>query len=437
MKTVYVAMSADLIHPGHLNIIQQAREYGEITVGLLTDKAIASYKRLPYLSYEQRKVVVENLKGVTKVIPQETLDYVPNLKQLRPDYVIHGDDWRTGPQKETRARVIATLKEWGGELIEPPYTSGISSTVLNESLRSIGTTPQLRIGRLRRLIEFKSSVRLMEAHSGLTGLVVENTKLDQAGAEVEFDGMWISSLTDSTIKGRPDNEVVDFTSRLNTINQILDVTTKPLVMDGDTGGAPEHFVFMVRTLERLGVSAVIIEDKVGRKRNSLLGPDDHQSQAPIEDFCAKIRQGKQSQITDDFMVIARIESFTLGAGLDDALTRAQAYIEAGADAIMIHSKEKDAHEIVSFCKAYAKLEARVPLVAVPTTYSQITEAELADIGVSVIIYANHLLRSAYPAMIKTAQSILKHGRAFEAESICMSIAEILNLLPGARSGEDS
>jgi phosphoenolpyruvate phosphomutase len=435
MKTVYVAMSADLIHPGHLNIIHQARAYGELTVGLLTDKAIASYKRLPFLSFEQRRAIVENIKGVERVIPQETLDYVPNLRKLKPDYVVHGDDWRTGPQRDTRQRVIETLQEWGGTLIEPPYTDGISSTAINDHLRSIGTTPQVRIRRLRRLIESKPIVRILEAHSGLTGLVVETVSVDVEGTKREFDGVWVSSLTDSAIKGKPDTELVDFSSRLGTINQILDVTTKPLILDGDTGGSDEHFAFMVKTLERLGVSAVIIEDKIGLKRNSLLGADDLQQQAPIGDFCARLTHGKRVQLTDDFMVIARIESLILGAGHDDAVRRAQAYIEAGADAIMIHSKAADANEITAFCRAYRSFKNRVPLVAVPTTYNRTTETELAELGVRVVIYANHLLRSAYPAMVRTAQSILEHQRSYEAEETCLPIAEILTLLPGSPSSD--
>jgi len=428
MKKVYVAMSADLIHPGHLNIINEARKYGEVTVGLLTDRAIASYKRLPFLSYEQRKVVVENIKGVTEVVPQETLDYVPNLRRLKPDFVVHGDDWRTGPQKDTRAAVIAALAEWGGKLIEPPYTTGISSTVLNENLRSIGTTPQIRLKRLRRLLEAKPIARVIEAHNGLTGLIVENARVTHNGTVHEFDGAWVSSLTDSTVKGKPDIEIVDFTSRLNTVNQILDATTKPLILDGDTGGTDEHFAFMVKTLERLGVSAVIIEDKVGPKKNSLFGTDVEQRQATIDDFCSRIGHGKRAQITDDFMVIARIESLILKAGLPDALKRAQAYIEAGADGIMIHSNQPTAGEVEAFCSEYRKLQRRVPLVAVPTTYGSVTEQELADMGINLVIYANHLLRSAYPAMLKTAETILAHGRASEAEPFCMSIAEILSLI---------
>lgn len=435
MKKVYVAMSADLIHPGHLNIIKEAAKYGEITIGLLTDQAIAAYKRLPHMSYEQRKIVVENIKGVAQVVPQETLDYVPNLNRLKPDFVVHGDDWRTGPQRETRQRVLDALKEWGGQLVEPAYTEGISSTVLNEATRAVGTTPQIRIGRLRRLIEAKPMVRILEAHSGLTGLVVEKTRVVVDNVPQEFDGAWISSLTDSAVKGKPDTELVDFTSRLNTINQILDVTTKPIILDGDTGGSNEHFDFMVRTLERLGVSAVIIEDKAGDKRNSLFGTDVVQKQASPEEFATRISRGKRSQITDDFMIIARIESFIAGAGLDDAVLRARAYIEAGADGIMIHSKISDPSEIKSFCDIYRTLPNRVPLVAVPTTYNRVTEPELVEMGFNLVIYANHLLRSAYPAMVKTAETILRHNRAHEAEPFCMPVAEILTLLPGSPSVE--
>ncbi|RKX21334.1 MAG: phosphoenolpyruvate mutase [Candidatus Zixiibacteriota bacterium] len=429
---VYVAMSADLIHPGHLNIIKKANEYGDVILGLLTDKAIASYKRLPFLSYKQRKIIIENIKGVKEVIPQETLDYVPNLLKLKPDYVVHGDDWKTGRQKEIRERVIRTLGKWGGTLIEPEYTEGISSTLLNEEQRSIGTTPQIRIKRLRRLLEAKPLVRILEAHSGLTGLIVEHTKVSDNSITKEFDGVWISSLTDSTMKGKPDIELVDFTSRLDTINQIIEVTTKPIILDGDTGGPVEHFVFMVKTLERLGVSAVIIEDKVGLKKNSLFGTDVEQKQAEIAEFSEKISRGKKAQLTDDFMIIARIESLILKKGLEDAIRRAGSFIEAGADGIMIHSKEKDGREIFEFCEKYRQFETRVPLIVVPTAYNHVYEKELSDQGISIVIYANHLLRSAYPAMVKTAETILRNERAKEVDPLCMPIKDIITLLPGSK-----
>ncbi|MCX5847571.1 MAG: phosphoenolpyruvate mutase [Deltaproteobacteria bacterium] len=427
-KKVYVAMSADLIHPGHLNIISVARQYGDVIIGLLTDSAIASYKRLPYLSFEQRKVIVENIVGVAEVIPQETLDYVPNLLKIKPQYVVHGDDWRTGVQQETRKRVIETLQKWGGELIEPPYTPGVSSTNLSKAVCEIGTTPDIRGKRLRRLLTAKPLSRFLEVHNGLCGLIVENVYINKNDVRHEFDGMWISSLTDSTAKGKPDIECVDLTSRTRTLNDILEVTTKPIIFDGDTGGIAEHFVFMVRTLERLGVSAVIIEDKIGLKRNSLFGIEVQQQQDSIENFSQKISLGKRAQITDDFMIIARIESLILKAGITDAVERAKAYIDAGCDGIMIHSREKTPDEVLEFCRHYNKLKSRVPLVVIPTTYSQVTERELAEAGVRIVIYANHMLRSAYPGMLKAAKIILESERALEAEALCMPINEIINLI---------
>ena len=430
MKTVYVAMSADLIHPGHLNIIKTATQYGSVVVGVLTDKAIASYKRLPYMTFEQRKLIVENLKGVDRVIPQDTLDYVPNLRILKPDYVVHGDDWKEGVQRETRQRVIDALAEWGGELIEPSYTAGISSTQLNKALREVGITPDVRRGLLRRLLNAKDIIRVMEAHSGVSGIIVENCQVLAKDGPREFDAMWLSSLTDSTCKGKPDIECVDLTSRLHTVNDILEVTTKPIIYDGDSGGLPDHFVFTVRTLERLGISAIMIEDKTGLKQNSLLDEGNVQPQESIANMCEKIKAGKKAQVTADFMVIARCESLITGAGQNDALERVQAYVQADADAIMIHSKSKKPDEIFLFCDEYRKLPLvnHVPLVVVPSTYSHVTEEELAAHGVRIVIYANQLLRSAYPAMWKTAETILMNGRAEEADSCCISIKEILKLI---------
>lgn len=426
---VYVGMSADLIHPGHLNILKRARELGSVTVGLLTDKAIASYKRLPHMTFDQRRMVVENLKGVDQVVAQETLDYVPNLELLKPKYVVHGDDWQSGVQRTTRQRVIDTLAKWGGELIEVPYTPNVSSTNLIKAVKDMGVTPGTRLGLLRRLIEAKPIVRLMEAHNGLTGLIVENANVIKDGQKFEFDGMWLSSLTDSTAKGKPDIEAVDVTSRMQTINDIAEVTTKPILYDGDTGGKAEHFAFTVRTLERLGVSGVVIEDKIGLKRNSLFGTDVAQTQADIPEFCEKIQIGNRAKITPDFMIFARIESLILGRGMDDAVERARAYIDAGADGVMIHSREKKVDEIAEFCAHYAKFSRRVPLVAVPTSYNDIYENQLADMGVNVVIHANQLLRSAYPAMMNTAQSILENGRSKEVDQSLLSIKEVLSLIP--------
>jgi len=425
---VYVGMSADLLHHGHLNILQCARELGDVTVGLLTDRAIASYKRFPFLSFDERKRIIENVKGVGRVVPQDTLDYVPNLKRIRPDYVVHGDDWRSGPQKEIRERVIAVLKQWDGKLVEPHYTAGISSTLLNARLREVGTTPQIRMRRLRRLLDSMDVVRIMEAHNGLSGLIVESVNIKRKGRVEEFDGIWLSSLTDSTAKGKPDIEYVDRTSRAHTINDILEVTTKPVIYDGDSGGLREHFAFLVKTLERLGVSAVIIEDKVGLKRNSLFGNQVEQTQDLVDSFCEKITEGKRALVTEDFMVIARIESLVLGTGMKDALHRAHAYTEAGADGIMIHAREPSGKQIFEFCREYQKFKVKLPLVAVPTAYSHIYEEELRRVGVRMIIYANHLLRSAYPAMVRTVKSILRNRRAKEAERFCMSVKDVITLI---------
>ena len=432
MKKVYLAMSADIIHNGHVNVIKKASELGELTVGILTDEAIATYKRCPLLSYEDRKNIIENIKGVDNVIAQESLSYTDNLRKLKPDYVVHGNDWNNGPQSNIRLRVIEVLKEWGGQLIELEYTQGVSISKLDQAIKEIGTTPQMRQSKLRRLIQLKPMVRILEAHNGLTGLIVEKTKIEKDGLIKEFDGMWISSLCDSTAKGKPDIELVDLTSRMNTINDILEVTTKPIILDGDTGGKVEHFVFTVKSLERLGVSAIIIEDKIGLKKNSLFGTDVLQKQDTIENFCYKIQEGKKAQVTKDFMIIARVESLILKAGLEDALLRAKAYIGAGADGIMIHSKEKTPSEIYAFCEEYNKFGKNVPLIVVPSTYNTVTETELMKKGVNVVIYANHLIRSAYPAMLKTATSILENERSLEVDDYCMPIKEILTLIPGGK-----
>ena len=421
-KKVYIGMTADIMHPGLIHIINEATKYGDVIVGLLTDKAIAEHKRLPYLTYEQRKKVVENIKGVSEVIPQEEWSYVDNLKRIKPDYIIHGDDWKTGSLREIREQVFEVMNEQGGKVIEIPYTKGINSSSLDKEIKSIGTTPDIRLKTLRRLINAKPIVRILEAHDGL-----------QKGDKCEvFDGMWASSLTDSTSKGKPDIEAVDLTTRLQDLNNILECTTKPIIFDGDTGGKIEHFVFTVRTLERHGISAVIIEDKVGLKKNSLFGTDAIQTQDTIEGFCAKIKAGKEAQVTQDFMIIARIESLIAGKPMSDALERAYAYVEAGADGIMIHSKNKSGEDIKEFCLTFRQRYAHVPIVVVPTTYDHIHESELCEWGVNVVIYANHMLRAAYPAMMRVACTILENERAQEVRDLCMPIKEILELIPGTK-----
>jgi phosphoenolpyruvate mutase len=429
-KTVYIGMSADLIHPGHLNVIKAGKKLGRVVIGLLTDKAIASYKRVPYLTFEQRKIIVENIAGVSEVIAQETLDYSTNLRRLRPHFVVHGDDWKTGVQQSTRQKVIDCLKEWGGELVEVPYTGGVSSTAIQKAIKEAGTTAEVRLKRLKRILSVKPCMRVMEAHNGLSGLIVENTTFtDEKGMHHEFDAMWISSLTDSMAKGKPDIEAVDVTSRLQTLHDILEVTTKPVIFDGDTGGKIEHFVFTVRSLERLGISAVVIEDKIGLKKNSLLEEQSSQEQDTIEGFCEKIKAGKKNCVTKDFMIIARIESLVLGKSVEDALERAKAYIAAGVDGIMIHSKEKEPTEVLAFAKKFTTFENKVPLMAVPTAYNNISWQELEASGFNIVVYANHLLRSAFPAMQSTAESILRHNRSKEAEEKLMPVSKLLELIP--------
>ena len=431
-KTVYVGMSADLVHPGHLNIIKKAATLGEVTIGLLTDQAIASYKRVPFMTFEQRQQVVVNIKGVTRVVPQTTLDYVPNLQEFKPNYVVHGDDWQQGVQKGVRQSVIDCLAQWQGELVEVPYTQGISSTALHKAMKEIGTTPQIRLKSLKRLLSAKPLLRFLDIHNALSGLIIENTKVETKNGMQEFDGMWGSSLTDSTAKGKPDIEAVDVSSRMGTLNEVLEVTTKPIIYDGDTGGKTEHFVFTVKTLERLGVSAVIIEDKTGLKKNSLFGTEVEQNQDSIENFSLKIKAGKHAQATNDFMIIARIESLIAGKGIDDAMQRAEAFLEAGADGIMIHSREKSPDEIFEFCDLYTQLSNKKTLVVVPSSYNSVYESQLVAKGVNVVIYANQLLRSAYPAMVDTATSILANGRSAEVDDKMMPIKQILELIPGGK-----
>ena len=416
---VYVGMSADLIHAGHLNLIKAARSYGDVVIGLLTDRAIASYKRLPCLDFENRRMVLENLKGVWKVVPQETLDYSENLRALKPKYVVHGDDWKVGVQAETRRRVIAVLAEWGGELIEPRYTQGISSTLLNQRQREIGTTPEQRMGRLRRLLDAKGCVKLMEAHNGISALIVENLRIDGDRGGQEFDGIWMSSLTDAAAKGSFGDGLIDRTSRAQTIHQILEVTTKPVVYDADSGGEAEHFARLVRTLERQGVSAAVIEER-RVKGSDLLEPADL--------LAEKIRAAKRAQVTGEFMVIARLKSLVVGSGLRDALARAEAYMAAGADGLLVDSVCGDLNEVAEFCSWFKELPDQVPLFAVPTTFSGVTDGELEAIGIAGVAYVDQLLRSAYPAMLQTAEAILTRGRASEAE--ILPVEDLLDLFKG-------
>ncbi|ADZ85260.1 phosphoenolpyruvate mutase [Cellulosilyticum lentocellum] len=428
MKKVYMCFGTDVIHNGHIEILRKAAELGEVTVGVLTDEVMASYKRYPIINLEQRLQIIESIKYVSKVIVQEELDYTNNLRKVKPDYVVHGDDWRTGYQASIRSKVIDILKEWDGELVEFPYTEDNNIKCLENTMRERLSMPEFRRARLRKLLKMNRTIRVLEVHSGITGLIAENTKLEKDGKINEFDAMWLSSLCDSTVKGKPDIELVDMSSRLKTIEEILEVTTKPIILDGDTGGLVEHFNFNIRTLERMGVSAIIIEDKEGLKKNSLFGTEVHQDQASIESFCEKIRVGKAALKTKEFMLIARIESLILEKGMEDALARAQAYVNAGADGIMIHSRKKEPDEIFAFCDAFRLQNKQTPIIVVPTTFNKVYEEELYNHGINIVIYANQLIRSAFPAMQNTARVILENERAYEVDKLCMPVKEILTLI---------
>ena len=421
-------MGADIIHSGHLNILKHARKYGEIIIGLFTDSAIAEYKSLPLINYQQRYDIIKNIRGVKKVIAQDTWDYSKNLNKIKPDFVVHGDDWKLGIQKKTRENVIKILKKWSGKLIEPRYTKNINVTEIRNKISNILSIPDNRVSRLKRLIDSKDIVRILESHNSLTGLIIENLKVVKKNNSYEFDGMWSSSLTDSATKGKPDNSSVDFSTRLSSLNDLMEVTTKPLVFDADNGGQLEHLSFLVRSLERCGASAIIMEDKVGLKKNSLFKNQTGTKQDKPELFAKKIKQICKSRKNKDFMVIARIESFIVGKGLKDALRRAEIYSKAGADAILIHSKEKTPAEIFSFAKDFKKSKNFIPLVSVPSTYSKVYEKDLIRNGFKLVIYANQLLRAAYPAMQFAAKKILENSRAFEIEKKIIPIKEIINLI---------
>ena len=428
MKTVYTCFCTDVIHDGHLNIINEAKKYGSVVIGALSDKALIRYNKFPTISLEERIALYESLDGVDKVVVQNSMMYDDVIPELKPDYVVHGDNWTSGPESAIRTNVVKLLNENGGELVEVPYTYNENVKKIDQRLKEKLSMPEYRRRRLRDLIRMCPIVKTIEAHSGLTGLIAEKTVVEKNGKLDQFDAMWVSSLCDSTDRGKPDIELVDMSSRLRTINDIMEVTTKPIILDGDTGGLTEHFVYNIRTLERIGVSAVIIEDKTGLKKNSLFGTEVVQKQDTIENFSAKIAAGKKAQLTDDFMIIARIESLILESGMEDALERARAYVEAGADGIMIHSRQTDPVEIFEFCDKFRAEDKNTTLVVVPTSFNCVTEDELEKHGVNIVIYANQLMRAAFPAMKKAAESILVNHRALEADEMLMPFKDIITLI---------
>ncbi|MDV3427843.1 MAG: phosphoenolpyruvate mutase [Bacillota bacterium] len=427
-KKVYACFSTDIVHEGHMNIINEAKKYGDVIVGVLSDEACVKFDRFPTVNVEDRVKMFEKLPEVSRVVIQKTISYKGVLQELKPDYVIHGDNWRNGPQSAIREEVIELLKKWDGELIETAYTRNSNVKKIDDIAREKLAMPEYRRKRLRQLLKLRPIVKTIEVHNGITGLIAEKTVVERDGELDQYDAMWISSLCDSTAKGKPDIELVDMSSRLDTVNDVMEVTTKPIILDGDTGGLTEHFVYNVRTLERMGVSAVIIEDKTGLKKNSLFGTDVKQTQDTIENFCHKISEGKNALRTDEFMIIARIESLILEQGMIDALTRAYAYVKAGADGIMIHSRKKDPAEIFEFCDTFRKTDKETPIVVVPTSFNAVTEEEFAAHGVNIVIYANQLTRSAFPAMQETATKILECHRAKEVDDKLMSIKDIITLI---------
>ena len=428
MKTVYTCFCTDIVHEGHLNIIREARKRGRVIVGALSDKALIRFNKFPTISQEERVRLYRSMEGVEEVVIQDDAMYDDVITLIHPDYVLHGDNWKEGPESAIRDHVLELLGQYGGELVDIPYTYNEKVKKIDLQLREKLAMPEYRRKRLRQLLQMTPVVKVMEAHSGLTGLIVEKTVVEHEGRLDQFDAMWVSSLCDSTAKGKPDIELVDMTSRFRTIDDIMEVTTKPIIFDGDTGGLTEHFVYTVRSLERMGVSAVIIEDKKGLKKNSLFGTEVQQTQASIEEFSAKIAAGKQAQLTDDFMIIARIESLILEKGMEDALERARAFVKAGADGIMIHSRKKDPAEIVEFCDKFRGEDKTTPIVVVPSSFNVITEEELAAHGVNIVIYANQLTRSAFPAMQQTAEDILRYHRAKEVDDRLMPIKQIITLI---------
>ena len=428
MSTIYLCLCSDVIHGGHIAMINEAKKYGDVIVGALSDEEIIKYNYFPTVSLENRISLYQSISGVSKVVVQRSLMYDDIIPSLKPDYVLHSDSWRNGVEFTVRAHVKELLSAYGGELIEISEPKSDEAKQFKRIHRERLAMPEFRRKRLRELIKLCPIVKIIEAHSGLTGLIAEKTVVESNGTLEQFDAMWISSLCDSIDKGKPDIELVDMSSRLRTIDDIMDVTSKPIILDGDTGGLTEHFVYNVRTLERMGVSAVIIEDKTGLKKNSLFGVDVVQTQDSIEDFSAKITAGKKAQLTDDFMIIARIESLILEQGIDDALTRARAYVKAGADGIMIHSRTETPNEIFDFCDLFRKEDQTTPLVVVPTSFNYVTEEELKSHGVNIVIYANQLMRAAFPAMTKTAETILKHHRSLEADEMLMPFKDIISLI---------
>jgi phosphoenolpyruvate phosphomutase len=421
-------LAADILHEGHLNILRIASNYGKVIVGLLTDSAIIQYKNLPFFDYDQRFKIVCNLKLVDEVIPQDSWNYKLILNAIKPNFFVHGDDWKIGVQAKIRLDVIKELKKWNGKLIEPKYFKNVSKISHKKKILYLGITPDQRKLQLKRLLKVKKIIRIMESHSALSSLIVENININKNGKASQFDGIWSSSLTDSTLRGKPDNQSVDYSQRINSLNDTIDTSLKPIIFDGDNGGRMEHLRYLVKNLEKIGVSALVLEDKKGLKINSLFQDQSKSSQDSIKEFSKKIKIVVNSRISKDFMIIARIESLILGKTLKDAINRAEQYSKAGADAILIHSKKNHPKEIFNFAKIFKKSKFFKPMIAIPSTYSKTYEKELINNGFQIVIYANHLLRASYQAMYQTAQKILINQRSFESENTITPINKIISLI---------
>ncbi len=408
-KTVYVGMSADLVHPGHINLLREAASLGRVTVGLLTDRAISSYKRMPFLTFEQRRAVIEHIAFVTAVVPQDTLDYTDNLRLLRPDFVVHGDDWRNGVQAQTRRRVLDVLREWGGTLVEPPYTEGISSTALRMAAMDIGFAPGVRQRRLRRMLDCKPLVRVMQAHDGLSAHIVDRLEETTQGAPREYDAIWVDSLAGAPIRGKPDPLPFDLSSRLVTLHEILDATTKPLICNAGGAGHAAGVTAAVRTLERIGVSAIVIDTEVTDRRAV---PAMAASAPPQDDMAAFIREiaaARDARVTPDFMIIARINDRTRDCGADRMMARAAAGVDAGADAVMCDSDPVNPDGIFDLCRRYRRLMNGHPLLVGLSGTEGLQEHDLASAGASMVVYTDTLLRAAREAMISAASQVLSCG----------------------------
>ena len=427
-KIVYVPLAADILHEGHLNILKIASNYGKVIVGLLTDAAIIQYKNLPFFDYHQRFKIVSNLKLVDEVVPQDNWNYTLILNSIKPDFFVHGDDWKMGIQSKIRLEVIKELKKWNGKLIEPKYSKNISKVSQKNKILHLGITPDQRKLQLKRLLKAKKFIRIMESHSALSSLIIENINIYKNKKLLQFDGIWSSSLTDSALRGRPDNQSVDYSQRINFLNETIDTSLKPIIFDGDNGGRLEHLTYLIKNLEKIGVSALVLEDKKGLKINSLFKDQTNSSQESVEKFSKKIKMAINSRISEDFMIVARIESLILGKCLKDAINRAEQYSKAGADAILIHSNKNRPTEIFNFAKVFKRSKFFKPMIAIPSTYSKTYEKELIKNGFKIVIYANHLLRASYKAMYETAEKILIKQRAFESEKKITPINNIISLI---------